>query len=86
MLEESDTYLMIIEQGEERATRRDIFLVGEARLGAADEAVKNRLAEIKDADRLTRMVQKVPRPQHGKRFLRLTEGKGLLVAVRIYFK
>lgn len=58
MLEESDTYLMILEQGEERATRRDILLVGEARLGAADEAVKNRLADIKDAERLTRMVQK----------------------------
>ena len=58
MLEESDTYLMILEQGEERATRRAILLVGEARLGAADEAVKNRLADIKDAERLTRMVQK----------------------------
>ena len=35
MLEESDTYLMILEQGEERATRRHIQLVGEERLGAA---------------------------------------------------
>lgn len=62
MLEESDTYLMILEQGEERgeerATRRDILLVGEARLGAADEAVKNRLADVTDAERLKRMVQK----------------------------
>ncbi|HEX7376174.1 MAG TPA: hypothetical protein VF278_03635 [Pirellulales bacterium] len=58
MLEESDTYLMILEQGEERATRRDILLVGEARLGAADEAIKNRLANIKDSERLARMVQK----------------------------
>jgi hypothetical protein len=58
MLEESDTYLMILEQGEERATRRDILLVGEARLGIADEAVKDRLANVKDPERLTRMVQK----------------------------
>jgi hypothetical protein len=62
MLEESDTYLMILEQGEERgearATRRAILLVGEARLGAADEEVKSRLANIKDSERLTRMVQK----------------------------
>ncbi|HEX7375867.1 MAG TPA: hypothetical protein VF278_02085 [Pirellulales bacterium] len=58
MLEESDTYLMILEQGEERATRRDILLVGEARLGAADDAIKNQLADIKDAERLTRMVQR----------------------------
>ncbi|MGH7140810.1 MAG: hypothetical protein ACREHD_34190, partial [Pirellulales bacterium] len=33
MLEESDTYLMILEQGEERGTRRGILLVGEERLG-----------------------------------------------------
>jgi predicted transposase YdaD len=58
MLEESDTYLMILEQGEERATRRDILLVGEARLGAAAEEVKTRLADIKDGERLTRMIQK----------------------------
>lgn len=58
MLEESDTYLMILEQGEERATRRGILLVGAARLGAADEEVKNRLADIKDGERLTRMIEK----------------------------
>jgi predicted transposase YdaD len=62
MLEESDTYLMILEQGEERgearATRRGILLVGAARLGAADEEVKNRLADINDGERLTRMIEK----------------------------
>lgn len=58
MLEESDTYLMILERGELRATRRSILLFGEARFGAADEAVKNRLAAIEDGELLTRMVQK----------------------------
>ncbi len=40
MLEESDTYLMILEKGEQRAAGRDILLVGEERLGTADESVR----------------------------------------------
>ena len=62
MLEESDTYLMILEQGEERgearATRRDILLVGEARFGAADDSVRVQLANVTDPERLVRMVRK----------------------------
>lgn len=62
MLEESDTYLMILEQGEERgevrATRRGILLVGEARFSAAPESVKDRLADVEDVERLARMVKR----------------------------
>jgi predicted transposase YdaD len=62
MLEESDTYLMILEQGEERgeerATRRHIQLVGEERLGAADEAIREQLATITDPERLERMLRR----------------------------
>jgi hypothetical protein len=58
MLEESDTYLMILEQGEERARRRDILLVGEARLGSADEAVRSQLANVSDPERLKWLIQK----------------------------
>lgn len=62
MLEESDTYLMILEQGEERgeqrARRGDILVVGEERLGAADESVRAELEKIKDLERLKRMVRK----------------------------
>lgn len=61
MLEESDTYLMILEQGEERgeerATRRAILLVGEERLGAADEPVRDQIEKISDATRLVRMLR-----------------------------
>lgn len=61
MLEESDTYLMILEQGEERgeerATRRAILLVGEARLGTASQGIKDQLAKVKDPEQLTRMVR-----------------------------
>ncbi len=58
MLEESDTYLMILEKGEEQATRRGILLVGEERLGAADEPVRGQLASITDAERLVRMLRR----------------------------
>ncbi|HQU45178.1 MAG TPA: hypothetical protein PK867_20350 [Pirellulales bacterium] len=56
MLEESDTYLMILEQGEERARRGDVLLVGEKRLGAPDQSVRDQLASVTDLERLKRMV------------------------------
>lgn len=60
MLEESDTYLMILEQGEERgaekATRQGITIVGEARLGAPDETVRDKLTDVTDLERLKRML------------------------------
>ncbi|HEX7376652.1 MAG TPA: hypothetical protein VF278_06040, partial [Pirellulales bacterium] len=60
MLEESDTYLMILEQGEERGkehTRRgDILVVGEERLGGADQSVRDQLDGVADIERLKRML------------------------------
>jgi hypothetical protein len=60
MLEESDTYLMILEQGEERGEQRtrrgDVLLVGEKRLGAADQSVRDQLANVTDLERLKRML------------------------------
>jgi len=58
MLEESDTYLMILEKGEQRAAGRDILLVGEERLGTADEPVRGQFASITDAERLVRMLRR----------------------------
>lgn len=58
MLEESDTYLMILEQGEERGRRADIVLVGEARFGASTEAVRAQLDAVTDLARLKRMVSR----------------------------
>jgi len=62
MLEESDTYLMILEQGEERGeerTRRgDILVIGEERFGAADASVREQLGNVTDLERLKRMVRK----------------------------
>lgn len=47
---------MILEQGEERARRGDVLLVGETRLGAADQSVRDQLASVTDLERLKRMV------------------------------
>jgi hypothetical protein len=57
MMEESDTYLMILEQGEERHAKKAILLVGEKRPGPAGESVKARLGAITDLERLDRMLQ-----------------------------
>ena len=54
-MQESDTYLMILDEGQEKATRADILVVGEERFGSADEAVREQLANITDLERLRRM-------------------------------
>ncbi len=56
MMEESDTYLMILEQGQEKHARKAVLLVGEKQLGPADESVKAHLNGITDLDRLDRMM------------------------------
>lgn len=58
MMEESDTYLMILEQGEERATRENIIAFGEERFGSCSEEMRSRLSEITDLGRLKRMVRR----------------------------
>lgn len=58
MMHESDTYLMILEEGEEKARREVVLEVGEERLGLCDEAVRNALAGISDLARLKRMVRR----------------------------
>lgn len=57
MIQESDTWLMIIEEGEDRARRKDIVIVGEARLGPPPEDVHARLAAITDRERLVRILR-----------------------------
>jgi hypothetical protein len=57
-MEESDTYLMILDQGQEKATREDILVIGEERLGPPEEAVRMQLANITDLKRLKRMLRR----------------------------
>jgi hypothetical protein len=54
-MEESDTYLMILDQGREKFAREAILVVGEERLGPPEEAVRVQLASITGLQRLKRM-------------------------------
>lgn len=54
-MQESDTYLMILEEGEEKAMREAVLVVGEERLGAPDEAMRLKLSTVTELDRLKRM-------------------------------
>jgi hypothetical protein len=60
-MEESDTYLMILEEGEMKGARWVILTQGEDRLGSPDESVKAALQNITDLDRLMRMARRTPK-------------------------
>jgi hypothetical protein len=61
-MQESDTYLMILEEGQEKGqekfAREAILVVGEERFGPPDEAVCVQLANITDLQRLKRMLRR----------------------------
>lgn len=57
-MEESDTFLMIFEEGQTKATRETILVVGEERFRSFDESVRAQLATISDFDRLKRMLRR----------------------------
>src|SRR5439155_10652563 len=55
-MQESDTYLMILDEGKEQQAKKAILLVGKERLGPPDEAVRGRLEGITDLERLDRII------------------------------
>jgi hypothetical protein len=57
-MHESDTYLAILDEGQEKHAKKVILLFGEKRLGPPDGAFRSRLEEIHDLDRLDRMLCK----------------------------
>jgi hypothetical protein len=61
MMHESDTYLMILEEGEEKCARELILVQGEDRLGPPDESVKASLTNITDLHRLKRIARQTPK-------------------------
>jgi hypothetical protein len=56
-MQESDTYLAILDEGQEKARREDIIEFGEERLGPCDEATRSKLSCVIDLGRLKRMVR-----------------------------
>lgn len=69
IMQESDTYLMILDEGREKATRENILLFGEGRFGSPEESIKVQLSQIKDLDRLTRMVRRASTATNWKEIL-----------------
>jgi hypothetical protein len=59
VMHESDTYLAILDEGEEKRARKDILIIGEWKLGPAVDSVKAQLEAISDLDRLDRMVHRL---------------------------
>lgn len=57
-MQESDTYLAILDEGQEKATREDILAFGEEKFGSPDEAIKAQLNAVTDLNRLKRMVRR----------------------------
>ena len=55
MLQESDTYLMILDEGQEKATRENILVFGEERFGPPSEAIRSYYVDL---ERLRRMVRR----------------------------
>jgi len=69
VMQESDTYLMILDEGKEKQVKEDILLVGEERFGPAEEAVRVQLANVLDLDRLKRMVRRAVKASNWQEIL-----------------
>jgi hypothetical protein len=69
MMEESDTYLMILDQGQEKGVREIILILGEDRFGPPDESVKASLNNITDLSRLKRMARQTPKAANWQEIL-----------------
>ena len=57
-MRESDTYLMILEEGWAEAAREETLIVGEEKLGPPEESVKNQVNNVTDLEGLKRMIRR----------------------------
>jgi hypothetical protein len=55
-MQDSDTYLAILEEGMAKQAKRSIVLLGKAHLGPPNDSVRARLEAITDLERLDRMI------------------------------
>jgi hypothetical protein len=60
-MEESDTYLMILDEGQEKGIRGIILIQGEDQFGPPDASVRAGLQNITDLDRLKRIARRTPK-------------------------
>jgi hypothetical protein len=57
-MQDSDTYLAILDEGQEKHARKAILIVGEERFGPSDVSVRGRLEGITDLEHLDRMLRR----------------------------
>jgi len=57
-MHDSDTFLAILDEGKEEATRSAILAVGEERLGSPEKSLVAQFNLVTDLDRLKRMVRR----------------------------
>jgi hypothetical protein len=58
VMQESDTYLAILDEGQEKFAKKAILAIGEDRFGPADESMRAQLFRIGDLERLERMLRR----------------------------
>ncbi len=68
-MQESDTYLMILEEGELKGARKIILSIGEERFGPPEERVKVQLDNITDLGRLDRMARRTTKAANWQEIL-----------------
>ena len=68
-MHESDTYLAILDEGQEKFAKKAILAVGEERFGPASETMKVQLNNITDLDRLERMHRSALRANNWQEIL-----------------
>jgi hypothetical protein len=59
VMEESDTYLAIIDEGREKEVKRGIMSLGKQRFGAPNEAIESKLKAIIVLERLERIIDRI---------------------------
>ena len=67
VMQESDTYLMIVDEGKEKQVKKDILLFGEELLGLPSESIKARLETITDLSAWTGWSAALRKPAVGRR-------------------
>lgn len=58
-MKDSDTYLAILEEGEETKAKAIVLRQGQKRFGPPEESIAARLAGITDLDRLDRLIDRL---------------------------
>ena len=58
-MNESDTYLAIIDEGREKQVKKDILRLGKRRFGPADQTNESAIQAITDLDRLERLLDRI---------------------------